>query len=90
MSSAILYLAIVVIWAIVLVPRWLRHPQASETLESNLAEPVAASSLEDRAAAEEDADGGNDLPARHVDAVAEPGSQHDLLSLGLVVPGTGS
>ena len=64
MSSAILYLAIVVIWAIVLVPRWLRHPQASETLESNLAEPVAASSLEDRAAAEEDADGGNDLPAR--------------------------
>ena len=63
MSSAILYLAIVVIWAIVLVPRWLRHPQASETLESNLAEPVAASSLEDPATAEEDADGGDDLPA---------------------------
>jgi len=63
LSSAILYLAIVVIWAIVLVPRWLRHPQASETLESNLAEPVAASSLEDPAAAEEDADGGDDLPA---------------------------
>ena len=63
MSSAILYLAIVVIWAIVLVPRWLRHPQASETLESNLAEPVAASSLEDPAEAEEDADGGDDLPA---------------------------
>jgi len=62
LSSAILYLAIVVIWAIVLVPRWLRHPQASETLESNLAEPVAASSLEDPAAAEEDADGGDDLP----------------------------
>jgi hypothetical protein len=63
LSSAILYLAIVVIWAIVLVPRWLRRPQASETLESNLAEPVAASSLEDPAEAEEDADGGDKLPA---------------------------
>ena len=39
LSSAILYLAIVAIWAIVLVPRWLRPPQASGTLESNLAEP---------------------------------------------------
>lgn len=58
MSSAILYLAIVAIWAIVLVPRWLRPPQASGTLESNLAEPVAASSLEDVAETEEDADGG--------------------------------
>src|SRR5215475_13059248 len=62
LSSAILYLAIVVIWAIVLVPRWLRRPQASETLESNLAEPVAASSLEDPAEAEEDADGGESVP----------------------------
>ena len=63
MSSAILYLAIVAIWAIVLVPRWLRPPQASGTLESNLAEPVAASSLEDLAEAEEDADVGESLPA---------------------------
>ena len=63
MSSAILYLAIVVIWAIVLVPRWLRRPQTSETLESNLAEPVAASSLEDPAEVEEDADGGESPPA---------------------------
>jgi len=63
LSSAILYLAIVVIWAIVLVPRWLRRPQASETLESNLAEPVAASSLENPAEAEEDADDGESLPA---------------------------
>jgi len=64
LSSAILYLAIVAIWAIVLVPRWLRPPQASGTLESNLAEPVAASPLEDVAEAEEDADGGENLPAR--------------------------
>ena len=63
MSSAILYLAIVAIWAIVLVPRWLRPPQASGTLESNLAEPVAASLLEGPAEAEEDASGGESLPA---------------------------
>ena len=62
MSSAILYLAIVAIWAIVLVPRWLRPPQASGTLESNLAEPVDASPLEDLAEAEEDADGGEGMP----------------------------
>jgi hypothetical protein len=62
-SSAILYLAIVAIWAIVLVPRWLRPPQASGTLESNLAEPVAASPLEDVAEAEEDAGGGESMPA---------------------------
>ena len=63
MSSAILYLAIVAIWAIVLVPRWLRPPQTSGTLESNLAEPVIASPFEDVAGAEEDADGGESLPA---------------------------
>jgi hypothetical protein len=62
LSSAILYLAIVAIWAIVLVPRWLRPPQASGTLESNLAEPVDASPLEDLAEAEEDAGGGEGLP----------------------------
>lgn len=40
MSSAILYLAIVGIWAVVLVPRWLRPSHgASRTMESNLAEP---------------------------------------------------
>ena len=69
LSSAILYLAIVAIWAIVLVPRWLRPPQASGTLESNLAEPVAASPLEDLAEAEEDPGGGESVPA--------PGAQAD-------------
>jgi len=63
LSSAILYLAIVAIWAIVLVPRWLRPPQTSGTLESNLAEPVIASPFEDVAEAEEDAGGGESLPA---------------------------
>jgi hypothetical protein len=67
LSSAILYLAIVAIWAIVLVPRWLRPPQASGTLESNLAEPVDASPLEDLAEAEEDAGGEKGLP--------DPGTQ---------------
>src|SRR5215467_4458281 len=67
LSSAILYLAIVAIWAIVLVPRWLRPPQASGTLESNLAEPVDAGPIEDLAEAEEDADGEKGLP--------DPGAQ---------------
>ena len=54
MSSAILYLAIVGIWALVLVPRWLRPSRSSGTLESNLAEPVYASPQEDLAGAAED------------------------------------
>src|SRR5262249_11330 len=57
MSSAILYLAIVGIWAVVLVPRWLRPSQASGTLESHLSEPLDASMQEDLAeedVAEED------------------------------------
>jgi hypothetical protein len=56
LSSAILYLAIVGIWALVLVPRWLRPSRASGTLESNLAEPVYASPQEDLAEAAEDDD----------------------------------
>jgi hypothetical protein len=73
LSSAILYLAIVAIWAIVLVPRWLRPPQASGTLESNLAEPVAASPLEDLAEADDDTGGGDGPPAPGTkEAGAEP------------------
>jgi hypothetical protein len=68
LSSAILYLAIVAIWAIVLVPRWLRPPQASGTLESNLAEPVAASALEHLAEAEEDPGGWESVPAPGAEA----------------------
>jgi len=59
LSSAILYLAIVGIWAMVLVPRWLRPPRASGTLESNLAEPLDAGMQEDLAGEE---DGEEDLP----------------------------
>jgi len=57
LSSAILYLAIVGIWALVLVPRWLRPSRSSGTLESNLAEPMVASPPEDLAGAAEDEDG---------------------------------
>ena len=66
LSSAILYLAIVAIWAVVLVPRWLRPSHTSGTLESNLAEPVEASPQGDLADAEEDEDG--------VDEESEEGS----------------
>lgn len=69
MSSAILYLAIVGIWAVVLVPRWLRPPQASGTLESNLAEPVDASP-HGGAAGEED--GGEGVPGTDDQAAAAP------------------
>ncbi|MGE5137518.1 MAG: hypothetical protein ACM32E_32045, partial [Gemmatimonadota bacterium] len=44
MSSAILYLAIVAIWAVVLVPRWLRHPHAApQAVEMHEEEPQPAS-----------------------------------------------
>jgi hypothetical protein len=62
LSSAILYLAIVGIWAVVLVPRWLRPPHASGTLESNLAEPVEVAPQGDLADPEEDEDGGEGSP----------------------------
>jgi hypothetical protein len=65
LSSAILYLAIVAIWAVVLVPRWLRPSRNSGTLESNLAEPMDVGSREDLAhegLAGEDDSGGDSLP----------------------------
>jgi len=62
LSSAILYLAIVGIWAVVLVPRWLRPSRSTGTLESNLAEPVYATPQEDVAEAAEDEDGEEDIP----------------------------
>jgi hypothetical protein len=73
LSSAILYLAIVGIWAMVLVPRWLRPPRASGTLESNLAEPLDAGMQEDLAGEE---DGEEDLPiyGDQVAAAAPAGS----------------
>jgi hypothetical protein len=55
LSSAILYLAIVAIWAVVLVPRWLRpRHTTSRTLESQLTEPPGHRQLEDFAWTDED------------------------------------
>ncbi len=49
LSSAILYLAIVAIWAVVLVPRWLRprsaQPQAAEQPEEQPGEPQSAAPI---------------------------------------------
>jgi hypothetical protein len=54
-SSAILYLAIVAIWALVLVPRWLRpRHSAPRTLESHLTEPSGPRRVADFAWADED------------------------------------
>ena len=70
MSSAILYLAIVGIWAVVLVPRWLRPPHTSQTLESNLAEPVDTSRHGDLAREEDEVQ--EEEPQQRAPAPAEP------------------
>ena len=61
MSSAVLYLAIVAIWALVLVPRWVRPRHSAprtlasqQTLESQLTEPAWPRRVEDFAWAGED------------------------------------
>jgi len=66
LSSAILYLAIVAIWAVVLVPRWLRPSRNSGTLESNLAEPMDVGAREDLAHEDlaGEGDGGGDSLSR--------------------------
>jgi hypothetical protein len=60
-SSAVLYLAIVAIWALVLVPRWVRPRHSAprtlasqQTLESQLTEPAWPRRVEDFAWADED------------------------------------
>jgi hypothetical protein len=70
LSSAILYLAIVGIWAVVLVPRWLRPPHTSQTLESNLAEPVDTSRHGDLAREEDEVQ--EQEPQQWAPAPAEP------------------
>jgi hypothetical protein len=73
LSSAILYLAIVGIWALVLVPRWLRPSRGSGTLESNLAEPVYAAPQEETAEAAQDQEDKEGTPGDQVDrSPAEP------------------
>jgi hypothetical protein len=61
MSSAILYLAIVAIWACVLIPRWLRRDSARGA-SAPVAPPVVA---------EPGAEAGDDLPAADVSADEE-------------------
>src|SRR6266851_1241655 len=54
MSSAILYLAIVAIWACVLIPRWLRRDSARGSSAPVAAEPLVS--------AEPDAESGDGTP----------------------------
>ncbi len=61
MSSAILYLAIVAIWAVFLVPAWVRRPhahpaaeEAGDDAQEHAADEIAAD--EDRSGAQDDAD----------------------------------
>lgn len=69
MSSAILYLAIVAIWAGVLMPRWLRTPHGSRTVAENHFESVDP--REAVAWAEDDEDDfGEDFDADAADADA--------------------
>ncbi|HEY6496600.1 MAG TPA: hypothetical protein VIZ43_25265 [Trebonia sp.] len=73
MSSAILYLAIVAIWACVLIPRWLRRDSARGT--SVPAEPPAVAEPDAEAAddgALDDADQGQAEPVRARQRVVEP------------------
>jgi hypothetical protein len=65
LSSAILYLAIVAIWALVLMPRWLRpHHTSSRQVTSNHFEPADTAGYEDLAWADDDlADVGHGEPA---------------------------
>jgi len=77
MSSAILYLAIIAIWACVLIPRWLKRGSAIP-----VAAPAAAESAERAAYPDADeipADGADEMPA------AEPLSAGPL-SGGTVAP----
>lgn len=69
MSSAILYLAIVAIWACVLIPRWLRRDPA-RTVPAPAPAPAAA----------EPSDEGDDGPLEHTDTVPGPGRAVEPLS----------
>jgi hypothetical protein len=67
-SSAILYIAIVAIWAFVLIPRWLRRPHllGGETAEHELADQGAEAGTEDQDQLPGEATAGHDrdrLPA---------------------------
>ena len=94
MSSALLYLAIVAIWALVLVPRWVRPrhsaPRArasQQTLESHLTEPAWPRRVEDFAWADEDEDGQDDVArqdaaARHDEVPRQGEDAHQARTAG--------
>ncbi len=92
MSGAILYAAIVAIWALVLVPRWLRprHP-APRTLESHLTEPAGLRRPEDFALAGQDAAGrdgaGQEAAAQDGDAGSPTRTDHMRAESGTSQPG---
>jgi hypothetical protein len=93
-SSALLYLAIVAIWALVLVPRWVRPrhsaPRArasQQTLESHLTEPAWPRRVEDFAWADEDEDGQDDVArqdaaARHDEVPRQGEDAHQARTAG--------
>jgi hypothetical protein len=77
-SSAVLYLAIVAIWALVLVPRWVRPRHSAprtqarqQTLESQLTEPAWPRRAEDFAWADEDEASPEGEAGRDRDAVPD-------------------
>jgi hypothetical protein len=81
MSSAILYLAIIAIWACVLIPRWLKRGAAAP-VAAPLSAPVAAepdSEAEDGPLEDETADAAG-RPARVPEAVSPQESRRRMLA----------
>ena len=63
MSSAILYVAIVVIWAVVLIPRWLRRDSPVAATDTEAAAAGSAGTSDDPAAEPSDARADAPVPA---------------------------
>lgn len=91
-SSAVLYLAIVAIWAVILLPAWIRRPHSARSGEQAEAD-VAADALADSAAgltADGDPAGGSDFGGdiEHDSELnhSEPASQNAGPEYGTAVP----
>ena len=80
MSSAILYLAIIAIWACVLIPRWLRHDSAHGAAATQAAAHVSAPPADAEPAEHADPvpgetdDVADDVPRQEAAQAAEPAS----------------
>src|SRR5580658_5264667 len=78
MSSAILYLAIVAIWACVLIPRWLRRDSARGAAAAQMSAHVSAPPVDEGHAADADPapgeadDVADDAPRPALAPAAEP------------------